>query len=242
MSILDQIAVKPAATVFRPASPGELFALRLAQKLGEPAAISHYLDLAARYSSEVLLAAFRRAMNGGSPPSDLARRFHSELSISTRNGYPHRTERLLAIKVERRSVAVAVFVGSRLEYHDVRQLSSQSNKAESSALGFVRWIMDSYAVESVSLEMLTNGDEIRRAVLSKAIVTMFRAAAMPVWEVRKADLLSAYGQPPLRSRKELRAVTQSIVWAMLNTDKPHWQELDAAALGLYVQTERLFLY
>jgi len=33
-----------------------------------------------------------------------------------------------------------------------------------------------------------------------------------------------------------------MLWSMFNTEKPNCQEIDAASLGLHVQTERLFLY
>lgn len=242
MNILDQMALKRPQAWFRPATVRELFLLRLSQKLGEPAAADHYAELARGYTDETLLLAYRRTLNHGHSPRDLGRSFHVELASAHEQSDHTQTDRLLAIKVERRSIAVAVFVGSKLDFHDVRNLSSQNEKAEASAIGFLNWIISSFDIESATLERMTNGNEIRRAVLNQAILNMLRASAIPVWEASKRELVEAYAHPPLRSRVELRQAVQTILWSMFNTEKPNCQELDAASLGLHVQTERLFLY
>jgi len=217
--------------------------LRLAQKLGEPVATEHYAQLASRHSDETLLLAYRHTLNHGHPPRDLARSFHVELAASReqQNGVD-RTEKLLAIKIERRCIAVAVFVGTRLDYHGVRHLSSQADKAEASAIHFLHWVIENLEISSVALERMTNGSEIRRAVLNQAVLDMLRSNAIPVWEIGKRELLEGYGYPPLESRIKLREAAHTILWSMFTTDKPDCQEIDAAALGLHVQTERLFLY
>jgi len=71
--ILDQMTARRRVTSFRPTTARELFVLRLAQKLGEPAAAEHYAELARRHSDETLLLAYRRALNHGPRPLDLAR-------------------------------------------------------------------------------------------------------------------------------------------------------------------------
>jgi hypothetical protein len=241
MRILDQMADKRPQAWFRPSTVRELLVLRLAQKLGEPAAVQHYAELARGHSDEILLLAYHRTLNHGHPPRDLGRHFHVELALAKEQPDHAQTDRLLAIKVERRSIAVAVFVGSNLDFHDVRHLSSQSEKAEASAIGFLNWVIGSFEIESATLERMTNGNEIRRAALNRAILDMLRASIIPIWEVGKRDLLEAYGYPALRTRIELRQAAQKILWSMFNTDKPNCQELDAASLGLHVQTERCFL-
>jgi hypothetical protein len=242
MSILDRLAGERLRNHFRPATARELFILRLAQKLGEPFATEHYIALATEHSDETLLLAFRRTFSQTHPPRDLGRQFHAELAAAREQHNHSKTGRLLAIKVERRSVAVAVFVDSTLDFHDVRQLSSQADKAETTAIGFLNWVIGSFDIQSVALERMTNSSQIRRALLNEAILGILRNAAIPVWEVDKRNLLEAYGHPPLRSRVELRQAVKAILWSMFNSDKPNNQEIDAAALGLHVQTERLFLY
>src|SRR5579872_3897374 len=127
MSILDQVAERLPRISYRPATIRQLFVLRLAQKLGEPAAVEHYAELARKHNDETLLLAYRHTLNHGHPPRDLGRKFHEELTKTREqniNGENCKDEesRLLAIKVERRSIALAVFIGTRLDYHDVRHL------------------------------------------------------------------------------------------------------------------------
>lgn len=242
MNILDKVAGRRPLSWFRPKTVRQLMVLRLAQKLGEPAATEHYAELVTGHSDETILHAYRRVRHRAHATSELGRRFHQELSAAKSRDYHGRTERLLAVKIERRSVAVAVFLGSTLDFHDVRHLSSHADKAESAAIGFVNWVISSFEIDSVALERMTNGNENRRATLNRAILSMLRTAFLPVWEVDKQELLAAFGFPGLRSRGELREVAHTILWSMFNTDTPDTHELDAAALGLHVQTERLFLY
>jgi hypothetical protein len=240
-SILDKVAAQRPASSFRPTTVREFFVFRLADKLGDRSAAQHYAELAREHSDAGLLFAYRKAVGQRVVPKDLGRSFHVELARSSgRNGH-FDPGRLVAIKVERRSIAIAVFIGTRLDFHDVRQLSSQPERASASAVGFVNWALSSFAVESATVERMTNGNEIRRAVLNEAILTTLRASAVPIWEVNKRELLDGFAHPPLPKRSELRASVHTLLWSMFNTDSPDAQELDAAALGLYVQTERLFL-
>ena len=242
ISILDRVARRRATNRFRPNSAQQFFALRLAQHLGEPEVASHYAELGARHSQDTLLAAYRRAVAHGHPSGDLGRRFHAELASLTARDPQVRTERLMAVKVDRRSVAAAVFVGDQLDFSEVRCLSSTPAKAEESALAFLSWVMSNCEVESVAVERVAIRDPTRRTALNETVLALFRASAIPVWEVASADLLASYGHPPLPSRRELRVTARSIFWAVLRDDDPVSQELDSAALGLHVQTERLFLF
>jgi hypothetical protein len=72
------------------------------------------------------------------------------------------------------------------------------------------------------------------------VMATLRDHALPVWEVSRRELLDAYGHPALRSRTELRQVVTSITWQMQAQAGSDSQILDAAALGLMVQIERIF--
>lgn len=149
--------------------------------------------------------------------------------------------KLAAVKVERREVAAAVFEGTHLDYVQLRQLSSVHEKADSSALGFVHWIVITFDTESVALEEVDAKYETRRKVLAGLIGDSLRQSSIFVWKVRKRELFPAYGMPPVKSRREIREVVRS-VWPILDEGKRNLAILDAVALGLYVQTERLFAY
>jgi hypothetical protein len=145
--------------------------------------------------------------------------------------------RLLAIKVERRSVAAAVFVDLHLDYTQVRQLSSSRTKAESSALGFVHWLARTFDVTTVAIEAQAQDAVIRRAGLTRTIVESVRSNGMSVWESTKQQLFEAFALPPVKTRKQLREIVSSF-WPILEDDKLAAAVMDAAALGLYAQAQR----
>lgn len=237
-SILARFEVIPRPT-FRPKTATELFALRLACKLNDAVASGHYLGLLEKYSEAELLVAYRRTAKLGFN-GDVGRRFQGEIRRSQGGGSLETDPNLIAVRVERRSVAVAVLYGDRLEYVQVRQLSSVKDKALGSAIAFVEWVCDQFRLDSAALEFIAAEDEIQRKTIATAVSKVFRDRLVPIWEIPKVDILSAYGYPRLKSRKELRAVITGI-WPSLEGTKGKALVQDAVALGLYVQTERLFI-
>jgi hypothetical protein len=229
-----------ASSAFRPGTRTELFALRLAVKLNDAVAASHYAGLLADHSEGQMISAWLRALKSG-PRSDLGKSFHVELGKTQAKGSNGKWAKVIAIRVERRSVAVAVFYGDHLEYADVRHLASAKDKALASALLFVEWIADQFPADSAALESIPNGNEIQRQTISAAIIQALRARLLSIWEVAKPDLFRAYGHPPLKSRKELREVVSRILPSLGNTQSRILIK-DAVALGLHVQIERLFLH
>jgi len=235
-SVLDQYIPKTSA--FRPATARELFGLRLAQKLDDVSAFRHYLDLVDSYPESQLLSAYRRALRNGH--SDRARQFHAELRRIHSNGHSDPGSRLISIRIERRTIALAVFDGTHLEHTDMRQLSSARDKAVASAVGFVMWMLDQLPVESAACELIEGANEIQRRVLHDAIFANFRERMVSLWEIPRAALYEAYGRPAIRSRAELRQIATSI-WPVLAGTHAKVFIQDAAVLGLYVQTERQFI-
>jgi len=125
--ILDRIAVG-LRSEFRPTTPTEFFALRLAHRLGEPQAASHYALLAAQYPQEKLLATFQHTVALAQPGEDLGRQFHTALSAYGKNGTRTAAVRLAGIRVERRCVGATIFRDTHLEAVRVRQLPSDINQ------------------------------------------------------------------------------------------------------------------
>jgi hypothetical protein len=146
----------------------------------------------------------------------------------------------MAIRVERRSIGVALFIGEKLDYTASRELSSVREKALESALVFVEKLIHQFELESAAIETVINGGDIQRRVLSDAITTLFREQMLPVWEIDKHRLFEAYASPALSTRKDLRKAICAIWPGLAGT---HFRIFiqDAVALGLYVQVERLFI-
>lgn len=235
-NILNQVALSLHSR-FRPSSPDEYVALRLAQQLGEPEVAAHYAMLASQFSQAKLLCAYRHAITAahGERP---ARVFHEYLSThgtNGSNGLPH--PRLLSVRIERRTVAVAVFCGLHLEGRRVLQLSSDPVRAESSAIAFIREVLSEADCLSVAVETVSG--DVRRAMLYATILEQCRAAGISVWEISGRTVLETLAHPPLKSRAELRDLMLQM-WPMPGLKQSQMCALDAFALGLYVQTERLF--
>src|SRR5437762_3531027 len=148
--------------------------------------------------------------------------------------------KLLAIKNSRRTVAVAIFADTRLEYSQLRHLSSVHEKAETSLIEFIHWTLSRFHIDHAALEPLPQADMSRRARINQITMLTLRNEAIPIWEIHFPDVLQAYGVPPLQTRRQLRSVVGSF-WPIVERGADNDLILDAAAVGLYVQTERLFL-
>jgi hypothetical protein len=241
--ILDRVARSSSAaqySQFRPTSQREFFALRLASKLNDTPAARHYADLVELHSEAQCLVAYRRAKANGSQ-SDRSRSFHEELArLGTRdmNGASHR--KLAAIRIERRAVAVAIFSGDHLAYAPlVRQLSSDGDKAASSSAMFIGQVLEKCPFETAALEIISWKGEVQRTHLDESITGVLAEQGVSLWQVPKKEILGAFGQPPLRFRRQVREIVSDI-WPGVNGSFGGPLIKDALALGLYCQTEYLF--
>jgi len=242
MTILDRVAHQAGRiryNRFRPTNTREYFALRIAQKLGDSAAARHYVDLVDHHAEDRLLCAFHdtREFVG----VERSRRFHAELEqpgldIWQDNYLP----RLAAIRVERRSVTVFIMNGRHPEHIQVRQLSSTTSKAVSSARGFINRLIEDLPFSSAAIEPVKSGQEIQRGQITRVIIETLREHSVSMWEVSKHELFAAFGHPALHSRRQVREVISDI-WPSLNDGYGAEFVRDAAALALYCQTERQFI-
>jgi hypothetical protein len=234
-SLLDKFT--PAGADFRPNTVTELFALRVAQKLNEAKAARHFVGLAESHTMDQLLCAYRRTVRNGYP--DAGRGFHTELERIHSNGQHVRDVKLIAVRIERRTIAAAIFSGDHLEHSESRQLSSDNDRALASAVGFVQWILNYFPAESAALEAIADG-EFQRRILHDNISQVLRGAGLPIWEIPKQALLEGCGHPALKSRTQLREIATS-VWPVVSGTHAKLFIQDAAILGLHVQIERLFI-
>lgn len=141
-----------------------------------------------------------------------------------------------ALAVDRRAVAVAVFVNRVLDFARLHHFGADADKAAQSTVGFVQWLREHFPISAFVLEYADPIATTRRALLSRAVAATAREHGYPVREVTTAELLSSFGHPALRARRELRQVVATI-WPSLNVRECGQPCLDAAALGLFVQTQ-----
>ena len=242
-NILDQLARTSSSArygQFQPSDQREYFALRLAQKLDDAVAARHYAELLGQYSEAQLLAAFRRAKAAGSH-LDPARSFHLELKrLAGRSGDGPTIRRLAAIRIERRAVAVTILEGEHLAAPpQVRQLSSNSDKALGSAASFISRVMQKYPLGTAALETIPRETEVLRGDLMEIISRVLIDQGIGIWEVSKLDVLASFGHPSPRFRNQVRRAIAAI-WPGINGSFGAPLIKDALALGLYCQVERLF--
>jgi len=241
--ILDQMArsaIPANHNHFQPTSPDDFFALQLAYRLNEPNAARHYADLLSHYTVEHLLTAFHRATARGSRSSP-ARSFHDELRrLGDREVQEIQDRRLAAIRMERRGIAVVILSGYHLEYPPlVRQLPSDTTKAQDSAAGFIGSVIHRCPFATAALEALPGAAEVQRQALLKIIQDVLADHTVGIWQIEKRDILAAYGYPPLHSRGQIQKTIEGI-WPDMNGSFGGPLIKDALALGLYCQTEYLF--
>jgi hypothetical protein len=245
MTIFDQNQPLPRVVYseFSPSTTPEVFALRLATKLGDGAAAKHYAELVERYPADHLMIAYHRAV-AHTHNGNLARRFHEFFEpLKHRDdqnaGNGKATYKLAAIRVDRRAVGIAIFDSDHLTYAQARQLSAVPGKAISSALGFIERIMRQFDVKAAVVEAIPNGHERHRKALQQAIVAALAEDGIHPGEVSKAVLFETFAQPPVSSRKQLQEIACRI-WPILDEQSGGPWTHDAAMLGLHVQIENVF--
>jgi len=143
---------------------------------------------------------------------------------------------LAAFKVFRRSATAAIFSNRGLEYIDLKHLSNNPEKATESLNRFVAWILESFRPELSAFGTDEEDKKLRTAMLTGIVETRLRGAGIPIWKVAEKDLLDSFATPPLTQKHELRQIARSL-WPQVS--KEQLPALDAALIGLYVQTERL---
>ncbi|MBA2680373.1 MAG: hypothetical protein H0U76_18490 [Ktedonobacteraceae bacterium] len=103
-------------------------------------------------------------------------------------------------------------------------------------MSIVNWL--SFQFEIDTLGLLDSNPEARVAKLESAAEQSARNLAIPLWKVATGDLYQAFALPALRGKHELRQIVQGI-WPQLENEKTARETADAAAVGLFVQIERL---
>jgi hypothetical protein len=244
MKILERVAKTSAQGLtlaqFRPTTQREYVALQLARRFSDLSAVRHYAEIAPRYGIGQLLRAYSQTIKAKAG-TDLRERFHVELErAGDQSGTRFSKQRLIAIRIERRAVAVSVTTGKQLEHVQLRELSSDPGKAITSAVGFVADVIGRFPLRSAALEIIPGKNEVQRSHLYQAIKRLLLEQSVSLWEVSKQQLLEAFGHPPLRFRKDLRTVVTAI-WPQLAGGQSMALIQDAEALAIYCQTERHFI-
>lgn len=143
---------------------------------------------------------------------------------------------LAAFKVFRRSATAAIFSNRGLEFIDIKHLSNDPAKATESLNRFVAWILESFRPELSAFGTDEEDKKPRTAMLTGVVESLLRDRGIPIWKVTDKELLDSFATPALTQKHELRQIARSL-WPQVGQEQ--LPALDAALIGLYVQTERL---
>jgi hypothetical protein len=144
--------------------------------------------------------------------------------------------KLAAFKTFRRSATAAIFSNRGLEFIDIKHLSNDPARATETLNRFVGWILESFHPELSALGTDEEDKKPRTAMLAGAVESLLRQQGTPIWKVTDEELLESFADPPLTQKHELRQIARSL-WPQVAQEQ--LPGLDAALIGLYVQTERL---
>lgn len=142
-----------------------------------------------------------------------------------------------AFGIARDAIAVAVFSGQELECWKIRSLPNNDEKARASALAFVRWASATFGFRAAGLESGSLGSK-RKELLREGICGVLREQGIPILLASQEQLYLVFRQPPLKKRGEMRRIVSTIL-PQLQAYRSQLPLLDAAALGLYLETEHL---
>ncbi len=147
------------------------------------------------------------------------------------------TTRLGAFGISRREIAVAIFTGQQLDFWEIRSLPNDAEEAKTSASAFARWVIERLGIDGAAI---LNGrlGSTRKEHLRTAICTALRERGIPILEANQEQLFAACSNPPVKRPCELREIVCSL-FPQLSDQREVLPLLDAAALGLHVETQRL---
>ncbi|HLJ27904.1 MAG TPA: hypothetical protein VKY85_14435 [Candidatus Angelobacter sp.] len=144
----------------------------------------------------------------------------------------------VTFSIGRRYIAAAIFSGQKLEFSEVRSFQANTERAKNTVTAFINHIIQQFNIGSAGLEDIPESLQTRMAVLSRLSEQVLRDTGIPVAKATETELFDAYGEPPLRSRAALREVALAM-FPQLKTESTQKERLDAAILGLHLQTEKL---
>lgn len=133
-------------------------------------------------------------------------------------------------------MAYAVFRGQKLIFWETHAYLSDPNATLNNLAGDVLRCTDRFSAQAAVLESDAKHDEV--AGLKATVTQVLRRAAVPIFETAEQELFDAFRIPAITDRRELREIVCSI-FPQLGTGRFINLCLDAAALGLHFETNRL---
>jgi|SRR6185312_1601132 len=147
------------------------------------------------------------------------------------------SQTVAAINIRRRTAAIALFRELRLEGVIVRHLPNDMLRAENAIVGFAHEICNHYEIAIIAVESAERITE-RQQRSYRIAREAFDDESVAIHEVPIQELMECYAFRPLRVRQQLRRIARNI-WPSLATKQYGNTALDAALVGLCIQTKHL---
>jgi hypothetical protein len=149
------------------------------------------------------------------------------------------SSKLFAIKIRRRSVAIAVFSGKTLEYTDTLHLCNEPEAVSDTVAKFLAWVIENYRPASATIGISRARRGQRVSALLEATEKMLLSEGIPVHKIDDRALLESYAIPKLKNKDQLRQIVRSF-WPHLSHRQT--SAFEAVALGFYLQVERMLAH
>jgi hypothetical protein len=144
--------------------------------------------------------------------------------------------KFVVFKIFRRAATVAVFTGRNLDFVDIHHLSNVPKIASEALERFVGWIIENFHPQMAALAVDEEDRQPRAQMLTEHAERYLLSQGVPICKVTDGQLLESYAVPALTNKHDLRLIGHAM-WPYLAAR--HVPALDAALIGLHVQTERL---
>jgi hypothetical protein len=146
------------------------------------------------------------------------------------------TTRILAIRLSRRAIASAALHEDAIAWQDGHHLTSKRDRACTAALRNVMRAVEQTQPQVVFVYAPTTSGGTT-ATVDHAIEQALADKQIGVQHVTTAELLTAFGRPPLRTSRELRTIIQEL-WTSLSEIPSRTQPyiVSAVAVALYAET------
>src|SRR5258708_10839172 len=182
-------AIRQAATSF-----DDVLGIALARALGDSELVDLYFKVARDYPHPVLAAAAKRWLRRGITEAPIFTSFYGALTHESFDGSGSGTE-VVAVKVDRLAIGVAVLIGPRLSHTELRNLRYSDDDAVKSGAGLVRRLAEDYPKASLALEVGTDSTT-RRARIIASVLQAARATRVPPWTLPPDTIYGALPASP----------------------------------------------
>lgn len=143
---------------------------------------------------------------------------------------------VIAIRITRSRIGMAVFSNERIEFARCLNLPySNFDRAARSLRATANRTLDQFKDATLAIEEAKPGADGESLIAELRELAIERGVALLM--VPAKTLLAAFAFPPLSSRSQLRKIAAQIWPGIALMNKA--EILDAAALALHIQTERL---